>query len=303
MAKSEVREQAAPTQPEKATEVRHGGGRDQLSGGADHQDRRPGRGSGDPRSGRRAAPWPTSAGWGWRSWSWSPRSCSTSICHLAGCRRVSDPGHVVPHRVPDRPVLYTMSTAFTNFGDAHRSSKQDAISAIEGTSVQQVPGTPRYVLSLATEETRQQGTSSSCSPTRPPSSRSLVPRRGAGLAADDIKWGQTARSWKRRATPSSTSARRVPVPRTSRSSACRPTGAPSRTRGCPGPSRGPPCGPMTRAATASRTPSPARPGPRTTPTACSSTAKGRLWPRAGRSTSASATSPTSSATRPCGPRS
>jgi arabinogalactan oligomer/maltooligosaccharide transport system permease protein len=49
------------------------------------------------------------------------------------------------------PVLYTMSTAFTNFGDAHRGSKQDAISAIEGTSVQQVPGTPEYVLSLATE--------------------------------------------------------------------------------------------------------------------------------------------------------
>jgi len=48
------------------------------------------------------------------------------------------------------PVLYTMSTAFTNFGDAHRGSKQDAIAAIEGTSVQQVPGTPEYVLSLAT---------------------------------------------------------------------------------------------------------------------------------------------------------
>ena len=30
------------------------------------------------------------------------------------------------------PVLYTMSTAFTNFGDAHRGSKQDAIQAIEG---------------------------------------------------------------------------------------------------------------------------------------------------------------------------
>jgi arabinogalactan oligomer / maltooligosaccharide transport system permease protein len=49
------------------------------------------------------------------------------------------------------PVLYTMSTAFTNFGDGHRGSKQDAIAAIEGTSVQQVPGTPEYVLSLATE--------------------------------------------------------------------------------------------------------------------------------------------------------
>jgi arabinogalactan oligomer/maltooligosaccharide transport system permease protein len=49
------------------------------------------------------------------------------------------------------PVLYTMSTAFTNFGDAHRGSKEDAIAAIEGTSVQQVPGSAEYVLSLATE--------------------------------------------------------------------------------------------------------------------------------------------------------
>jgi arabinogalactan oligomer / maltooligosaccharide transport system permease protein len=49
------------------------------------------------------------------------------------------------------PVLYTMSTAFTNFGDAHRGSKQDAIVAIEGASVQQVPGSAQYVLSLATE--------------------------------------------------------------------------------------------------------------------------------------------------------
>jgi arabinogalactan oligomer / maltooligosaccharide transport system permease protein len=49
------------------------------------------------------------------------------------------------------PVLYTMSTAFTNFGDAHRGSKQDAITAIEGASVQQVPGSAQYVLSLATE--------------------------------------------------------------------------------------------------------------------------------------------------------
>jgi arabinogalactan oligomer/maltooligosaccharide transport system permease protein len=49
------------------------------------------------------------------------------------------------------PVLYTMSTAFTNFGDAHRGSKQDAITAIEGASVQQVPGSAQYVLTLATK--------------------------------------------------------------------------------------------------------------------------------------------------------
>jgi len=49
------------------------------------------------------------------------------------------------------PVLYTVSTAFTNFGDGHRGSKQDAIVAVEGASVKQVPGSTVYVLSLATE--------------------------------------------------------------------------------------------------------------------------------------------------------
>ena len=49
------------------------------------------------------------------------------------------------------PVLYTMSTAFTNFGDAHRGSKQDAIQAIEGASVTKVPGSTDYRLSIATK--------------------------------------------------------------------------------------------------------------------------------------------------------
>ena len=48
------------------------------------------------------------------------------------------------------PVLYTVSTAFTNFGDGHRGSKEEAIVAVEGASVQQVPGSAVYVLSLAT---------------------------------------------------------------------------------------------------------------------------------------------------------
>ena len=49
------------------------------------------------------------------------------------------------------PVLYTMSTAFSNFGDAHRGSKEEAIQAIEGASVTEVPGSPQYILSIATE--------------------------------------------------------------------------------------------------------------------------------------------------------
>jgi arabinogalactan oligomer/maltooligosaccharide transport system permease protein len=50
------------------------------------------------------------------------------------------------------PVLYTMSTAFTNFGDGHRGAKQDAIVAIQTTSVKQVPGSPEYHLTVATKD-------------------------------------------------------------------------------------------------------------------------------------------------------
>lgn len=48
------------------------------------------------------------------------------------------------------PVLYTASTAFTNFGDGHRGSKDDAIVAIQTSSVKQVPGSTEYSLSIAT---------------------------------------------------------------------------------------------------------------------------------------------------------
>jgi arabinogalactan oligomer/maltooligosaccharide transport system permease protein len=49
------------------------------------------------------------------------------------------------------PVLYTVSTAFTNFSDGHRGSKDDAVVAIEGASVQQVPGSATYTLTIATD--------------------------------------------------------------------------------------------------------------------------------------------------------
>lgn len=49
------------------------------------------------------------------------------------------------------PVLYTASTAFTNFGDGHRGSKDDAIVAIQTSSVKQVPGSAQYSLSIATQ--------------------------------------------------------------------------------------------------------------------------------------------------------
>lgn len=48
------------------------------------------------------------------------------------------------------PVLYTVTTAFSNFGDGHRGSKQDAVVAIQTASVTQVPGSIEYGLSVAT---------------------------------------------------------------------------------------------------------------------------------------------------------
>ncbi|MEH1054838.1 ABC transporter permease subunit [Micromonospora sp. CPCC 206171] len=49
------------------------------------------------------------------------------------------------------PVLYTASTAFTNFGDGHRGEKSEAIVAIQSSSVKQVPGSTQYLLSVATK--------------------------------------------------------------------------------------------------------------------------------------------------------
>jgi arabinogalactan oligomer / maltooligosaccharide transport system permease protein len=49
------------------------------------------------------------------------------------------------------PVIGTVAVAFTNFGDGHRGTKEDAIEAIEGVSVQQVPGSTVYPLTVATE--------------------------------------------------------------------------------------------------------------------------------------------------------
>jgi arabinogalactan oligomer/maltooligosaccharide transport system permease protein len=49
------------------------------------------------------------------------------------------------------PVIYNISIAFTNFGDGHRGTKQDAIVAIESASVTQAPGSEVYQLAIATD--------------------------------------------------------------------------------------------------------------------------------------------------------
>lgn len=47
------------------------------------------------------------------------------------------------------PVVWTVSIAFTNYGDAHRGTKDQAITAIETSSVRQVEGAPAYRLAVA----------------------------------------------------------------------------------------------------------------------------------------------------------
>ncbi len=47
------------------------------------------------------------------------------------------------------PVVFTASTALTNFGDGHRGTKDDAITSIESGSVQRVEGSAEYVLTIA----------------------------------------------------------------------------------------------------------------------------------------------------------
>ncbi|GIE89274.1 ABC transporter permease subunit [Actinoplanes regularis] len=49
------------------------------------------------------------------------------------------------------PVLYTASTAFTNFGDGHRGTKAEAVTAIQTASVTRVPGSTEYQLKIVTE--------------------------------------------------------------------------------------------------------------------------------------------------------
>lgn len=76
---------------------------------------------------------------------------SAVICYLYLTRRFIPAKYLIPGTVfliafQVFPVLYTVSTAFTNFGDGHRGDKQAAVTAIETGSVRQAPGSPEYTL-------------------------------------------------------------------------------------------------------------------------------------------------------------
>src|SRR5690606_13488854 len=50
------------------------------------------------------------------------------------------------------PLVYTVTLSFTNYGDGHLASKEEAIAAIEASSVRQVEGSARYALNIAIPE-------------------------------------------------------------------------------------------------------------------------------------------------------
>lgn len=47
------------------------------------------------------------------------------------------------------PAVYTAATSFTNWGDGHSLTKEESVKAITSASVEEVPGKPRYPLSVA----------------------------------------------------------------------------------------------------------------------------------------------------------
>ena len=50
------------------------------------------------------------------------------------------------------PIVYTVATSFTNYGDGHALSKAESIDSIIANSVREVPNTSRYRLSVAVKE-------------------------------------------------------------------------------------------------------------------------------------------------------
>ncbi|SDJ77129.1 arabinogalactan oligomer / maltooligosaccharide transport system permease protein [Nonomuraea maritima] len=78
-------------------------------------------------------------------------AAGAAIAYLYLTRRFVPAKYLVPGTVfliafQVVPVVYTVTTAFTNFGDGHRGGKAEAVAAIESGSVRQTPGSPEYTL-------------------------------------------------------------------------------------------------------------------------------------------------------------
>ena len=55
------------------------------------------------------------------------------------------------------PIILTFQTSLTNYGDGTRSTKEETVAQIIGSSVVQTPDAPRYNLSVATEGSKTTG--------------------------------------------------------------------------------------------------------------------------------------------------
>lgn len=62
------------------------------------------------------------------------------------------PGVVLLLALQIWPLVYTVALSFTNYGDGHMGTKEEAVAVIEANSVQQVEGSQRYALNIAVPE-------------------------------------------------------------------------------------------------------------------------------------------------------
>ena len=100
--------------------------------------------------------------WPWRSSSSTGRAAAVPLKYLV-------PGLLFMLALQMWPIVYTVATSFTNYGDGHRVSKQESIDRLIAKSVREVPGTPRYKLSRRGQggrRHRDRRRRASCSPTR-----------------------------------------------------------------------------------------------------------------------------------------
>ncbi len=50
------------------------------------------------------------------------------------------------------PIVFTVATSFTNYGPGHQKTKQESVTYLIAQSVQEVPGSPRYALSVGVKQ-------------------------------------------------------------------------------------------------------------------------------------------------------
>ena len=112
------------------------------------------------------------------------------------------------------PIVYTVGTAFTNFGDGHRISKQESIDSIIANSVQEVPGSSRYKLTRGGQGGRRHRDRAAGVPAHRPQGQDPARRRQrAGGPDRPTAWrrARSARSPRLPATRSSTPDRSTPA--------------------------------------------------------------------------------------------